>query len=374
MTAPESTPHPEVVTARAPGRVNLIGEHTDYNAGFVLPTPIPQQTIVQLSPTVARIVHARSADMPDEERSYRLGEEQRQRSWIDYVQGVTHILAREGHLVGGFDVSIRSNVPMGSGLSSSAALEIALLRALREAFALPLTDLQLAQIGQRVENDFVGAPVGIMDQMVCSLGQPGQALFLDADTLTWELVPLPPSAELIVIDSLVRHSHASGNYRTRREECERACEALGVKRLRDVDPVALDALDALETLPDLLLRRARHVVSENRRVLEMVDALRHENLDECGRILDAGHISLRDDFEVSVPEVDMLVEIATVRDDIYGARMTGGGFGGAIIALARAGAGARAAQAIVDRYRGESGKSAAVLVPAAPSGHEVSVA
>jgi galactokinase len=354
-----------IITTRAPGRVNLIGEHTDYNAGFVLPTPIPQHTTVQLVPTVSTVVHARSADMPGEERSYHLGEEEKQRSWIDYVQGVTFILARDGHKIGGFDLSLRSDVPMGSGLSSSAALEIALLRALREAFALPITDVQLAQIGQRVENDFVGAPVGIMDQMASSLGRPGEALFLDTDTLQWELVPLPASVELVVIDSLVRHNHASGDYRTRREECERACAALGVKRLRDVDPVALGALDALETLPDLLLRRARHVVSENRRVLEMVDALRQENLDECGRILDAGHISLRDDFEISVPEVDRLVEIAATREDVYGARMTGGGFGGAIIALARTGTGRRAAMEIVERYQAETGKPASVLVPGA---------
>jgi galactokinase len=364
MTSEDLASRSGIITARAPGRVNLIGEHTDYNAGFVLPTPIPQHTTVQLIPSLAHVVHARSADMPGEERSYHIGEEQRQRSWIDYVQGVTFVLAREGHKVGGFDLSLQSDVPMGSGLSSSAALEIALLRALREAFALPLTDVQLAQIGQRVENDFVGAPVGIMDQMASSLGRPGEALFLDTDTLTWELVPLPTSVELVVIDSLVRHNHASGDYRTRREECERACQALGVKRLRDIDPVALGALDNLETLPDVLLRRARHVVSENRRVVEMVDALRHENLDECGRLLDAGHISLRDDFEISVPEVDRLVEIASARDDVYGARMTGGGFGGAIIALAAAGTGRVAARAIVERYQADSGKQAAVLVPA----------
>src|SRR6266545_3864503 len=225
MTTPELEQRSRIITARAPGRVNLIGEHTDYNHGFVLPTPIPQHTTVQLRLTKARVVQARSDDMPGEARAYRLGEEQRQHGWID-------------------------DVPMGSGLSSSAALEIALLRALREAFALALTDVQLAQIGQRVENDFVGAPVGIMDQMVCSLGETGQALFLDTDSLTWQLVPMPRSAELVVIDSLVRHNHASGDYRTRREECERACAALGVKRLRDVDPVALGVLDNLDTLPE----------------------------------------------------------------------------------------------------------------------------
>ena len=367
MSAQDLKRRSGIVTARAPGRVNLIGEHTDYNAGFVLPTPIPQHTTVQLMPTDTGVVRAHSDDRPDEGYGYRLGEETREQSWIDYVQGVTSILAGDGHRLGGFDLHVQSDVPMGSGLSSSAALEIALLRALREAFGLKLTDTELAQIGQRVENEFVGAPVGIMDQMACSLGQPGQALFLDTDTLKWELIALPRSCELIVIDSLIRHNHASGDYRTRREECERACAALGVKRLRDIDPVALGAIENLETLPDLLLHRARHVVTENRRVLEMVDALRQENLDECGRLLDAGHVSLRDDFEISVPEVDQLVEIASTRQDVYGARMTGGGFGGAIIALAEAGAGRRAAEEIVQRYSAESGKSAAVLVPAASS-------
>jgi galactokinase len=366
MTFQEIAPHSKRVTARAPGRVNLIGEHTDYNYGFVLPTPIPQHTTVEIVTTDTGLVQARSADIPGDKgkRAYRLGQERPQRGWIDYVQGVTQILARDGHRLGGFDVQIHSDVPMGSGLSSSAALEIALLRGLREAFGLTLTDLQLAQIGQRVENDFVGAPVGIMDQMVCSLGQPGQALFLDTDTMTWELVPLPQSAELVVIDSLVRHNHASGDYRTRREECERACAALGVTRLRDVDPVSLGALDNLDTLPEPLLRRARHVVSENLRVIQMVEALRQEQLDACGRILAAGHVSLRDDFQISVPEVDRLVDIANERDDVYGARMTGGGFGGAIIVLAHVGAGRAAAEAIVARYRTEMGKPATVLVPA----------
>ena len=235
---------------------------------------------------------------------------------------------------------------MGSGLSSSAALEIALLRALREAFRLPLTDTDLARLGQRAENELVGAPVGIMDQMVCSLGQPGHALFLDTASLSYQLVPLPPSVELIVIDSQVRHQHASGEYRTRRAECEQACAALNVERLRDVDPVSLDLADTLEALPTPLGRRARHVVNENRRVLQMVDALRHERLDECGRLLYEGHVSLRDDYEVSVPEVDRLVELAVAQEGVYGARMTGGGFGGAIVALARAGAGREAGRAI----------------------------
>jgi galactokinase len=385
MTFEELFGRPSAITARAPGRVNLIGEHTDYNSGFVLPTTIPQLTIVQLAPSEGDVVRAWSLNAHGDAEhaqgnkatgaigsnsdgnnsgglSYRLGEERRRHDWLDFIQGITQALRSEDHHIKGFDVRIESTVPMGSGLSSSAALEIALLRALREAFRLPLTDTDLARLGQRAENELVGAPVGIMDQMVCSLGQSGHALFLDTASLSYQLVPLPPSVELIVIDSQIRHQHASGEYRTRRAECEQACAALNVERLRDVDPVSLDLADTLETLPTPLGRRARHVVNENRRVLQMVDALRHERLDECGRLLYEGHLSLRDDYEVSVPEVDALVEIASSQEGVYGARMTGGGFGGAIVALARAGAGREAGRAIARRYREETGKTVSVLV------------
>jgi galactokinase len=393
MTFEELFGRPFTIAARAPGRVNLIGEHTDYNSGFVLPTTIPQFTIVQLAPSEGNLVRAWSHNTHGDAEhgpqngvngagenalggdaigengslagggiSYRLGEERRRHDWLDFIQGITQALRSEDHRITGFDVRIESTVPMGSGLSSSAALEIALLRALREAFRLPLTDTDLARLGQRAENELVGAPVGIMDQMVCSLGQSGQALFLDTASLTYQLVPLPPSVELIVIDSQIRHQHASGEYRTRRAECEQACAVLNVERLRDVDPVSVDLADTLETLPTPLGRRARHVVNENRRVLQMVDALRHERLDECGRLLYEGHVSLRDDYEVSVPEVDQLVEIAITQEGVYGARMTGGGFGGAIVALARAGSGREAGRAIADRYREETGATASVLV------------
>lgn len=378
--------HAPTVTARAPGRVNLIGEHTDYNDGFVLPVPIPQHTTVQIAPAAGRaaassdtassgtasdamLVRAWSETLASRGiASYELGREERWRTWVDYVQGVTQALREAGHAVGGFDLRVSSDVPAGSGLSSSAALEIALLRALREAFALPLTDVDLARLGQRAENDLVGAPVGIMDQMAASLGQPGQALFLDTADLTYSLVPLPASLDLVVIDSLVRHSHASGEYRTRRAECERACAALGIAQLRDITPAdgdepSADLLAALESLPEPLGRRARHVVTENQRVRRMAAALRTEHLAECGRLLYEGHASLRDDYEITVPAVDRLVDTAHAHPDVLGARMTGGGFGGAIIVLAHAGTGARAAAAIVDTYRARTGEDAAVLVP-----------
>lgn len=237
---------PPKVRVQAPGRVNLIGEHTDYNGGFVLPMAIPQQTRVELAPREDRTVRAFSANLPRDVRlgTYELGQEQKGRGWLDYIQGVTQVLRLDGHALGGFDVWLTSDVPPGSGLSSSAALEVALLRGLREAFGLTLDDVRLALLGQKVECDFVGAPVGVMDQMASSLAGGGAALFIDTRTLQYERVPLPPGVESVVINSGVTHSHAGGDYRVRRAECERAAKLLGVEQLRD--------------LPDAELPRARH--------------------------------------------------------------------------------------------------------------------
>ncbi len=320
------------VTASAPGRVNLIGEHTDYNDGFVLPTVIPQRTHVALAKRSDRLVRARSAsaDGPEE---YELGREQRCGRWIDYLQGVTGTLAREGHAIGGVDVVISSEVPVGSGLSSSAALEVAMLRALRSAFDLDLDDLTLAKLAQRGENELVGAPVGILDPLACSLGSPGIALFVDTRTLTIEQVPLPSSLELVVIDSGVTHDHVLGGYRQRRAECEDAARRLDVPALRDVLP----GEPQIRVLPAPLDRRVRHVVTENARVLRTVDALRSGDLGALGELFAASHASMRDDYEVSVPEVDRIVARAATHDGVVAARLTGGGFGGSVVVLAHAG-------------------------------------
>jgi len=354
---------PPLVRASAPGRVNLIGEHTDYNGGFVLPTVIPQRTTVELAPRKGGAVRAFSLDVgksvPFE---YIAGTESRRGRWTDYLQGITWVLGQEGLVVGGADIRITSTVPLGSGLSSSAALEIALLRAFREAFMLPLDDVQMALLGQRAENDFVGAPVGVMDQMACTLASDGNALFLDTRSLEWKIVPLPPSAELVVFNSGIAHNHSKGDYRTRRAECEEAARQLGVEQLRDLD---LPDVPRAMALPDPLGRRARHVITEDARVLDAVRSLQAGELEALGALFYASHDSMRDDYEVSVPEIDLIVELARAMPEVLGARLTGGGFGGSVVMLARLGTAADVAQKVSAAYRAKTGRSGAVLVPQA---------
>ncbi len=346
-----------MIAASAPGRVNLIGEHTDYNGGFVLPAPIPQRTRVELARRADRRVVAASEEL-GESAAYELGGERRTGGWIDYVQGCTFAAQAAGHRLGGADLRIRSEVPVGYGLASSAALEVAVLRALREAFELSLDDVALALLGQRAENELVGAPVGAMDQLAASLGRPGEALFLDMTTLAARRVPLP-EADLIVIASGIRHDHAAGDYRVRRAECEAAARELGAGALREL---GLADLGRVALLPDPLARRARHVVTENARVLAAVDAIERRDLPGLGALLRASHASLRDDFEVSLPELDALVELALAHPEVYGARLTGGGFGGSIVALARAGEGPRLAGAIAAAYEARTGRAGRVLL------------
>jgi galactokinase len=361
-----------VVTATAPGRVNLIGEHTDYNGGFVLPTVIPQRTQVELAPSTGNSVRVWSDALsrPAEIRTYTLGEETRLGNWLDYIQGVTKLLAAEGFRLTGCDVRIESTVPLGSGLSSSASLTVSLLRGLRSAFALVLDDVQIALLGQRVENEFVGAHVGIMDPMAVSLADSGTALFLDARSLAYERVPLPPGADLVVLHSGITHALTGGDYNTRRRECEEACQLLGISQLRDL--VAGD-LPRVNALPEPYNRRARHVITENGRVLAAVTAMRAHDLTRLGQLFYASHASMRDDYRVSIPEIDRIVELAHADRAIYGARLTGGGFGGAVVMLAHAGMGYaaadRVARAYVERQRAEGVETLIeprILVPEPP--------
>ena len=348
----------ETYREKAHGRVNLIGEHTDYNGGWVLPTAIPQYTEVSVTRNQgnsARIMSSGNRDV-----SYELGQEAYTGTWVDYLQGATKFLSQLGKL-SGFEAHIRSTMPEGSGLSSSAALEISFLKALRNAFRINVSDVDLARMGQRIENDFVGARVGIMDQMAVSLAKTGEALFLDTRELTFERVPLPlHQMDLVIINSGLSHqlSASDGGYNERRAQCEEACKLIGIHQLRDINVPTL----ASKNLPDVLARRARHVVTENERVHQAVSALKENNLPLLGKLFLESHRSMRDDYEVSIPQIDLLVELCIADSDCFGARLTGGGFGGSIVAITKKGQGSRISGKVVEEYRTRTGIDATVLV------------
>lgn len=357
-----------VTKTRAYGRVNLIGEHTDYNGGWVLPTTIPQYTEITLTKREDHIVSISSSidyklNLARAE-SYELGEEIIQGTWMDYIQGATRLLqdyvGRNGQSFGGMDVKIESNIPEGSGLSSSAALEISFLKAIREAYELKVSDVELALLGQRIENEFVGARVGIMDQMAVSLAHAGEALFLDTYTLLFERIPLPmDELDLMILNSGISHKLAvgDGGYNKRRGECEESCKILGIKHLRDI---TLEELVS-RNLPPHLLKRARHVVSENARVHLAVSALKNKQWDELGKLFLESHASMRDDYEVSVPEIDLLVELSMKHQAVYGARLTGGGFGGSIVAIVRKNEAVRVAVDVMEKYEQLTGVTGTIL-------------
>ncbi|GAB3616326.1 galactokinase [Okibacterium endophyticum] len=324
---------------RAPGRVNLVGEHTDYNNGFVLPFAIDRDTVVALAPRADRVVRIASS-FTDETIEISLDDlgPDAISGWSAYPLGVVWALGEHGADLArmtGFDGFIHSEVPVGAGLSSSAAIESATAIALRDVWQLDLDLGQLARVGRLAENVAVGAPTGIMDQSASLLGERDSAVFLDCRSLDSEVIPLSFSAhrlELLVIDTRVSHAHATGGYAARRASCERGAAALGVDALRDV---AIDDLDSAQReLDDETFRRVRHVVTENQRVLDTVRTLRTEGPAAVGDLLVASHTSMRDDFEISAPELDVAVQTA-LEAGAVGARMTGGGFGGSAIALVR---------------------------------------
>ena len=318
----------------APGRINLIGEHTDYNLGFALPIALPERTVVTYVPDDSAEVVVRS-DLEDGDVRIPLDTAPGDvPDWAGYVAGVIWALRAAGHRIHGGTMSITSDVEMGSGVSSSAALECAVVGALTTAAGLRIERVELARIAQRAENDYVGAPTGMMDQLASLCGEPRKALLIDFRELTVRPVAFDPDASnvaLLLINSRAPHQHAGGEYAARRASCERAAADLGVSSLRDVQDRGVAVLTAVAEPLDA--RRARHILTDNQRVLDVVAALEKSDFTEIGRLFNASQASMRDDFEITTDHIDLISDTA-VGAGALGARMTGGGFGGCVIALA----------------------------------------
>ena len=358
--------------SRAPGRVNLIGEHTDYNDGFVMPAALEFATLTAASQRPDRRLRVYSMIM-DETREFDLDSPPQGPTgdWSDYIVGVALMLERSGRTLVGADLIVWSDIPIGAGLSSSAALEVSCAHALLTESGLPFDPIEIAQLCQRAENDFVGMRCGVMDQYISCCGVAGNALLIDCRSLESRNVAIAPNLRLLIADSRVRHQHAGGEYNLRREACEEGVKLLSrylgpIQALRDVTPKQLEA--KRRKLPELIYRRCRHIVTENARVLEAERALEAGDLVACGRAMNASHISMRDDFEITCPEVDMLAGLAQTVKGVYGSRMTGGGFGGCTISLIEASAVDKASQILIDGYRIGMGRDVDIYVCAPSDG------
>ncbi len=316
---------------RAPGRVNLIGEHTDYNDGFVMPMAIDRAVWLAIRPREDGRVSAHSLEMDDpiDFEISNLGKPGQ--GWGEYVKGVTWALLEEGFELSGWEGVLTSDIPVGAGLSSSAALEMATAMAFMAISNTEWNAPQMARIGQRAENDWAGANTGIMDQMISASAAQDHALMIDCRDLSTQLVPLPPKTSIVILDTMTRHTHTGSGYNDRRNECEAAAKHFGVEFLRDLDKVTLQKNSI--GLDKTLLRRAIHVVSENDRVIQAMSAMQNQDPHIMGLFMNASHDSLRDNFEVTNRDLDLMAALAQETKGCYGARMTGGGFGGCVVAL-----------------------------------------
>ncbi len=321
---------PAFVT-RAPGRVNLIGEHTDYNDGFVLPMAIDREICIALRPRVDGRVVVHSLEFGETAEFDLNAVTHGPHGWQEYVKGAAWVLQQNAQPVQGWEGVLSGDVPRGAGLSSSAAVELATLRAFAAVSELSWDAQQAALRGRRVENEWIGVNSGIMDQMVVAAARAQHALLIDCRTLSTEDVPIPPIVSVVVLDTGTRRGLVDSAYNERRRQCEQAAASFGVSALRDLDDRALNADP--QRLDPLTLRRARHVITENARTLQAAQALRSADLPQLGRLLNASHASLRDDFEVTNNALDEIVNIAQAQEACFGARMTGAGFGGCAVGI-----------------------------------------
>lgn len=359
---------------RAPGRVNLIGEHTDYNDGFVMPLAIDFSTWVAIAPRPDRRVVIRSENF-SETAEFDLDDQKPRGTthWSDYCRGVAVTLESEGHRLRGADILLRSEVPIGSGLSSSAALEVATGYALLDTAGVDLDRLELALICRRAESEFVGMRCGLMDQFVSCFGVQGHALLLDCRSLEYELLPLPEDLKVVICNTMVKHSLAGGEYNVRRAECDEGVRLFaqrlsGVRSLRDVTGSDLERFQA--ELSEIVYKRCRHVISENARVAAAAAALELADLATFGDLMNASHRSLRDDYEVSCAELDLMVELANQVPGVYGSRMTGGGFGGCTVNLVAASHVDRFRESVAGGYARVTGREPEIYVCTAAQGAE----
>ena len=320
---------------QAPGRVNLIGEHTDYNDGFVLPCAIDYQTVVAASKRDDNLVRVIAVDYDQAMDEFDVTQPitfVENKMWANYIRGVVKYLRERGFQFAGADIAVSGNVPQGAGLSSSAALEVVIGQTFKVLYQLEISQAEIALNGQQAENQFVGCNCGIMDQMISAEGQADHALLLDCRSLETQAVSMPKEIAVMIINSNKKRGLVDSEYNTRRQQCEAAASIFGVKALRDVSIETFEGQQA--SLEPLVAKRARHVITENARTLEAAEALRQNDLKRMGELMAQSHASMRDDFEITVPEIDTLVDIVkSVIGEAGGVRMTGGGFGGCIVAL-----------------------------------------
>ncbi len=327
---------PEVVTS-APGRINLIGDHTDYNEGFVLPAAINRRIYVAAGKRADRNTSFYAADYDSTLQTAleRLGERE-SHLWANYPKGVLFLLSESGYRVGGLDLCIKGDVPQSAGLSSSAALEVGTALAVKDLFGLDIDSVSLAKLCRRAENAFVGVRCGIMDQFTAVHGKKGHALLIDCRSLGFEVVPFPSGISILVCDTGVKRELASSEYNKRREECQLGVKELSLvlPKIRALRDVKLSAFIEHENLLSVTIRkRCRHVIDENRRVLEAAADLKRNDLGDFGKLMYQSHLSLKNNYEVSCDELDAVVDIAASTDGVFGARMTGAGFGGSVVCL-----------------------------------------
>jgi galactokinase len=359
---------PPGAIVRAPGRVNLIGEHTDYNDGFVLPMAIDRAIWIALRPRPDRLVVAHSLDF-DQTLEFNLDRLEKQSGWIEYLKGVAWTLHDAGYELRGFDAAVAGDVPIGAGLSSSAAWELASARAFSVTSSFAWDAAKMALLGQRAENKWVGVNCGIMDQMISAAGQANHALLIDCRSLETQTVPLPLNTVVIVLDTATRRGLVDSAYNERRSQCEAVAKFFGVKALRDV---TLDQLnEKRDQLDRVAYRRALHVISENERTLQAAEAMKRGEASELGQLMELSHMSLRDDFEVSSRELNIMVECAERQAGCYGARMTGAGFGGCAVALVRQNAAEAFSAGVAAEYQAETSLKPNIYICTASNGAEI---